>query len=415
MSEDQHPQQPQRPDPAAGEEVAGGPPAAHGEASEAATWRPAQPPPTLVERASAAAERTIDLGSRTIVVYDAVDGEGLRRLEGVLRSLATSAETDSLREIYIVDEIGFFIGADGEPGRAVQALPTEAGSGLLLQRAVLDDDDALETLFARLVRRGRLARSATRDEDRGANGSTRIPQQPNEPGGEGLKRYQGRPVIDSGHQITGGVFLRDDREHPAIVVDHTRDHRLRRLYRELVAAITAENRSGVWRTLSGRWRTRQDHDESAEHRVLRYLHATVREHLPPWEAAAHDGRTVDEAVMSAIAERGEPVRPGQKIYLGEYLRIATAAGAGGGDDVHRSLLATHLLERLLDDGHLHGSVSFEHLVIDGTLRAWVRFVAPTGLAWVVDASEQYVGPVHEAPDPIYLRTEDLAALQSEPF
>lgn len=380
----------------------------------AGSWSPADDPRGLLERAGQAQGHSIELGGgRAVVVYGDDGGDELRRLEGTLRSLAQVPEIAALEAIYVVDEIGRFLAANGEARRAVEALPLDGGAKLLLYRQALGDDDALEALFDRLVRRERLARAAhAGPAGRGAS----MGAEESGHNGPAPRRYQGRTVIDRDGQISGGVYLSSDGDRPAIVVDHARDHRLRRLYRELVTTLASEHRSGVWRSLSGHFRARQFGEESEEHRVLRYVHATVREHLPPWQREEHGGRTVDEEVMTAIAERGEPVRAGQKIYLGEYLRIATADGIGGGEGMHRSLLAAHLLERLLEDGHLEGSVSFEHEETDdGDMQTWVRFVGRHDTAWVVDTTREYVGPVDTAPSPIYLRSDDVEALRHRPL
>lgn len=352
-------------------------------------------------------------GGHHIAVYPGGDevahGDGVARLKEALDGLGPVPELLAIQEIHIVEDLGHFVNRNEVPLYPIRALAPDAQGRLLIARRLLSRRDQIRDLLREHVQRQRQAmvEDVCQVRERTLMAQVRIvAHRAGEEASSALSVYMGRPLIGRDRRITGGVYLSASGRRPAIVVDPARDRRLQKVYEELVRRLPSR------RLFPFR---RQQGPESEED-LLSRVNALTQQYLPSWAALEHGGQRVDDAVMASMTARGRSVRPNQKIYLGEYLRIANAGGGGGGECVHQSLLAGHLLERLLDEGRLAGRVSFErnHIASLGT-HAWIRFAASDERVYILDPSLDHVGPLGMPCNWLYMRSEDLQALRALPF
>jgi hypothetical protein len=181
-------------------------------------------------------------------------------------------------------------------------------------------------------------------------------------------RYFGRRIIGSGTRIDGGVYLgRLARE--AIVVDMARPGSLlRRLYAALVEALCTGAGGRVALPSAG---------------VVAHLRAMVGAAMP------YDEATVD--ALAAGGQLGDGDDDGL-VDLDVFLR------AGGGVCRHQACLVGACLERLADEGRLHGRAGLERRHASGWFsHAWVQWVAGDGELWVLDPAQDRYSPLRRLP------------------
>jgi hypothetical protein len=170
--------------------------------------------------------------------------------------------------------------------------------------------------------------------------------------------YSGWQVIGSGSRIDGGIYFgRKPRE--AIVVDMRRPgSALLQVYETWLAALVRGRDAGEVRR------------ELSENLAL-YVAELVAMYMPYDEVAVHG------------LERQGVLQPDQPVDLDLFLR------AKGGVCRHQVCFVGAILERLAQQGWLHGSVSLERKFVAGWFsHAWVRFASRDGRIWVLDPAQR---------------------------
>ena len=189
------------------------------------------------------------------------------------------------------------------------------------------------------------------------------PQDPRSPYG----RYWGRPIIGRDSRIDGGVYVgRKPRE--AIVVDMTKPGPLRDVYAAWLR--TLQESAAVWpwqQTAAGQ---RKAVRKWLDKHLLAEVRTLVNRELP-----------FDRHVVAQVA-REHTLGPDDKVRLDVYLR------RHGGVCRHQVCLIGALLERLVDEGWLEGTVSIDRKFVPRQYsHAWVRWVDVDGQAWILDAAQ----------------------------
>jgi hypothetical protein len=177
----------------------------------------------------------------------------------------------------------------------------------------------------------------------------------------------GRPILGrrSPH-IKGGIYLGGG-PREAIAVSPETDPRIDAVYDRM----TRKRVLGglVKRALGGKPTTNEQ---------LQTVFATVQ------EVMKYDGPAV-EALSDQY--RGDRV-----VSLGNYIE------QGVGVCRHQGLLAAYLIERLIEDGKMKGSVHIERNTIPeyGGAHAWASYTDESGTDYVIDAAQSFVGTKKEA-------------------
>lgn len=84
-------------------------------------------------------------------------------------------------------------------------------------------------------------------------------------------------------------------------------------------------------------------------------------------------------------------RPGAKIGLNVYIQNHVGVCR------HQALFMGYLLEKLTDDGILHGRASVDRNFIEGEGgHAWVRYVNSEGKVFILDTAQNYVGTLDDS-------------------
>jgi len=154
--------------------------------------------------------------------------------------------------------------------------------------------------------------------------------------------------------------------------------------------------------------------------VLNVVYETVRKELP------HDRSGTKRLTKTLSAGKHEC-----KIPLAAFVRNHVGVCR------HQALLAGYLIERLIADGTLVGAVSIDRnmrafrwreilgnfLSLDFETRGghqWARFTVTDGTVYIVDAAQNYCGPLNDVPqDPeswrTWFRPEDVQPKRKEPL
>lgn len=197
---------------------------------------------------------------------------------------------------------------------------------------------------------------------------------------QGIKLYQGRPVIGRDRPIDGGVYLVNGAGE-ACVVDSKKDAVLETYYQYFLANLKRQ----------------------VESRGLRInqlaLDAVYEEAMQkmPWSMNRVQALNKKLGVLDFSPEP-------KKISLAVYITN------GAGVCRHEALYAGFLLERLKKDGHIMGNVSVDRNWVEGKGgHAWVRYTNRLGQIFILDPAQQFVGSLDEI-DPrqhwFYKRPED---------
>ncbi|MDQ5951045.1 MAG: hypothetical protein QG639_322 [Patescibacteria group bacterium] len=186
--------------------------------------------------------------------------------------------------------------------------------------------------------------------------------------------YAGRPIIARDTAINGGVYVNIGSKIEAIVVDESRDPAIRKVYE----------------VLRERLKLLEDSGQNVKQHALEEAYALVQEVMP------YSSASVDRI--------WDKMTDGRKIYLAEFI--------GGGVCRHQALLVGYLLEKLVRDGILGGRPSIDRNYVEGKGgHAWVRYTNSAGVPYIVDAAQNYAGPLDDMNEAnnrwFYQRPEDL--------
>lgn len=163
----------------------------------------------------------------------------------------------------------------------------------------------------------------------------------------GRVTYEGYPIIGKDKPINGGVFA-SVVEPDAVVVDDKHDPELLRVFAELMRRRKAaesrgiEFKNGIFEEVFNLVK------ETIPNNSSRYI-----KHTEGWD------------------------QPPQLVYLSEFF--------GGAVCKHQALLCGYLLEKLIKDGRLRGSVSVDSnlLPLYGG-HSWVRYINSEGGIFIID-------------------------------
>ena len=171
--------------------------------------------------------------------------------------------------------------------------------------------------------------------------------------------WQGRRVIGKDSKINGGVYLGGGPREAVVVNDDETQPELGRLYERLLQNI--KNEGGDYKT-----------------KALREVFELVSETLE-----------YDKDEVEAIYESRGSV-PDKKLGLNIY--VANGVGVCR----HQALLCGYLLERLVEENHLSGTVSVDRNQIEGIGgHAWVRYTSGDGDVVIMDSTQDYLGKLSD--------------------
>ncbi|MBI5389281.1 hypothetical protein HZB01_02785 [Candidatus Woesearchaeota archaeon] len=191
--------------------------------------------------------------------------------------------------------------------------------------------------------------------------------------------YQGRRVIERGSPIAGGVSL-GATEREAIVVDWEKAPTLEQLYRSVVDTYSWYFTSPTEIPLA-----------------LQATYDIILNWFNPGDRTPEDGRTA----LSFILRKLDAKRDG-KVNLEHFLVYHA------GDCRHQSLAAGAIVERLIAEHYLEGTVTIERNSLNSQGHAWTTHTPPFGRATVIDTVLRYLGPPQRPDVPwLYLHQSDM--------
>jgi hypothetical protein len=211
--------------------------------------------------------------------------------------------------------------------------------------------------------------------------------------GWGHGMYSGRPIIARDTPINGGVYPVGGSKGEALVIDDKKyPEELDSVFNRVEAGLKQKSEAQTSiKGLRNFLRTRNGESILDEKDILRETFKAVSETL-----------RYDLAATNALAQDS------QKITLNEYIHN------GFGVCRTQATLSAYLVERLIQNGRLQGSVSIdrnESRTVDGETggHAWARYTDKDGVVYIIDPAQRYVGPLNETTDRNwdYRRTEDL--------
>ncbi len=214
--------------------------------------------------------------------------------------------------------------------------------------------------------------------------------------GWGHGEFAGRPIIARDTPINGGVYpVVSHRRGEALVVDDKKyPYELDETYAKLLNKIRRLDPNSL--ALDALSKARKGDIEN-ERLVLEELHNLV-----------YDTLRYDLEATNKLAQNFEKIAINNYIYEGVGVCRTQA------------ILSAYLIERLIDNGYLHGRVSVDrnlrHNVAGG--HAWARYTDQNGQVWIIDPAQDYIGKL-ESGTPTngrwdYRRTEDLVKFLLEP-
>lgn len=175
-----------------------------------------------------------------------------------------------------------------------------------------------------------------------------------------LPSYQGRAVIGSDTPINKGVYLCATKEQGTIgeacVVDDDKPENivLHKAYHQLIEKIYSQPADKRWNY------------------ALFFVQEITREFLP------YDSKKVDDFT------RG---KNGTKISLASFMNLRFGVCR------HQALLSGYLIERLIKDKHLQGSVSVDRNQSGEDGHAWCRYTSPSSRIYIVDVAQNLMAPL----------------------
>lgn len=190
-------------------------------------------------------------------------------------------------------------------------------------------------------------------------------------------RFDGRPIIGHDTRITGGVYIGGGAREAIVVDDHHSES-------------TDPNK-----------REQEKQEQAIYDKIYTEVLEKVISKTPP-EAIPSDAdilQSVYDIVYQVLqynegfAHRIKEKHKDQEVNLSGFI------DARKGVCRHQALLVGYLLERLIDEGKLHGKASIQRNAIDGYgAHAWANFTAENGTEYIVDVAQEYVGRAKDAPD-----------------
>lgn len=191
--------------------------------------------------------------------------------------------------------------------------------------------------------------------------------------------WNGRTIIARDTEIVGGVYLGAG-EREAIVVDDLKyPNELNEAYSESERWFYGNPLSKLLRRTRGET-------------IFEYIHNISKKKLGGNQDDIEEKvrRFVDKKEWEAAA-RGS--YSDVEIPLNDFIKVKAGVCR------HRALLAGYLLERLIQNGHMTGSVSIDRNTIRGKGgHAWVRYEsADKRNVIIIDPSLGYVGNIEKAP------------------
>lgn len=190
-------------------------------------------------------------------------------------------------------------------------------------------------------------------------------------GGGPYGTYLNRHIIGRDSRILGGISV--VAHHPICIVVSEEDWHLPAVYEELQKRVDAK-------------RIRRVPELLAE------VHALVREKL-------RYVKGLNKAIVREKAVSGRPVK----------LPLAFYVSRGEGVCWQQGLLAAYLIEKLIDDGCIGGTISTDrNMKRDARMEwsdaksdlvghQWARYTAANGTVYVIDPAQDYCGPLANAP------------------
>ncbi len=191
-------------------------------------------------------------------------------------------------------------------------------------------------------------------------------------------RFDGRPIIGHDTRITGGVYIGGGARE-AIVVDdyrhsestdpsrHKNEKDGQIIYDAVYARVLQEITS----------QTTQE-DIASDDRLLKSVYSVVDQVLQ-----------YDNDFARTIAKKYKDRKVNLAYFINEHKGVCR----------HQALLVGYLLERLVNDGKLHGKASIQRNAIKGYgAHAWASFTAEDGTEYIVDVTQGFVGRAEDAPD-----------------
>lgn len=175
--------------------------------------------------------------------------------------------------------------------------------------------------------------------------------------------FQGRPIIERDTRINGGINV-GTKPREAIVVDDTKDGIL----------------LGAYLVLLGRQRARAAIEGGDfKDKILNEAFDLARE-LMPYNSYKVDQLNIKNGLNNDT-----------KVQLGFYIRNKCGVCR------HQALLVAYLLEKLIDEGYLQGSVSYNRNTMEEGGHGFVRYTNSRGKVIIIDPAQDLGGLIHEIP------------------
>jgi hypothetical protein len=167
------------------------------------------------------------------------------------------------------------------------------------------------------------------------------------------KLYHNRGIIGRDSPIDGGIYL-GAYQREAIVVDFYSSPMLKSIFERTKLEIST-------------------HSFRAELDILNAVFAAV------YQVMAYDQNAVEELVREqGVKEDGE-------------ISLDVFAGRGIGVCRHMALTCGVIIERLVEEGVMEGSVSIDRKTFREGGHAWCRYKGPDGAIFIIDVAQKYCG------------------------
>lgn len=177
--------------------------------------------------------------------------------------------------------------------------------------------------------------------------------------------WGGRPIISRDSPINGGVYLGAG-PHEALVIDDQKyPEELNRVYNGVISQMARQDGKSVFQKVFG----------------------VVGENL-----GGRQGQKLIDRVEAEVDKLTAKYGPDTKVPINDFIRKKI------GYCRHRAVLGAYILERLVKEGHIRGSVSVDRNEVPGLGgHAWVRWTEPSGQVYILDSAIGYVGSLDTAP------------------
>lgn len=184
-------------------------------------------------------------------------------------------------------------------------------------------------------------------------------------GKERVGNFSGRPIISRNTSINGGVYLGAGEREAIVVDDKKYPEELNEVYGKLS------------RRLSGLELGKTVFDEIYD--------------LTVDVLGGNQGKFVEGKVSEVVRIIKDKYGPREKVPLNSFIAF------GFGVCRHRALLAGYLVERMIKEGKLKGSVSVDRSSVENLGgHAWMRWTGSGGRVVIIDSAMGYVGPIEKS-------------------